>query len=171
MITIDSQIWIYYWDSNAKEHKCIVNWLNGKNKDGILFNKDIILSAIIPVEVGHHLFKLADINKELDKDSVEDLLLSLVSGEYCQIIEIDLLLIIEVIQKLKDYSVLGVGGRDALILATMERFQIQTIATHDRNILSLKKYRRIDPVFDPPLILEGGEEFDYQDFNRKVAQI
>ncbi len=52
MITIDSQIWIYYWDSNAKEHKNITNWLNGKNKNGILFNKDIILSAIIPVEVG-----------------------------------------------------------------------------------------------------------------------
>ncbi len=53
MITIDSQILIYYWDSSAKEHKNITNWLNGKNKDGILFNKDIILSAIIPVEVGN----------------------------------------------------------------------------------------------------------------------
>ncbi len=56
MITIDSQIWIYYWDINALEHENVEIWLNGKNNDGILFKEEIVLSAIIPIEVGHHLF-------------------------------------------------------------------------------------------------------------------
>ena len=55
MITIDSQIWIYYWDINAPEHDNIKTWLNGTEKDGTLFMEEIILSSIIPIEVAHHL--------------------------------------------------------------------------------------------------------------------
>ncbi|MHA1660937.1 MAG: hypothetical protein ACTSUT_17645, partial [Promethearchaeota archaeon] len=58
-----------------------------------------------------------------------------------------------------------------LILATMDELKVNTIATHDKNILTLKKYRRIDPVFDPPLILESGEDFNKQDFQEKINQI
>jgi len=41
MITIDSQIWIYYWDINAPEHNNVKFLLNGKKKDGILFKEAI----------------------------------------------------------------------------------------------------------------------------------
>jgi len=110
-------------------------------------------------------------NKELNKTQVEEILLSLISLENCQLIDIDQNLIIEVINILKKYRTIGIGGRDALIIATMERMEIQTIATHDKNILSFKKFRRIDPVFDPPLILEIGEVFDSLDFRQKIEQI
>ncbi len=171
MITIDSQIWIYYWDINAIEHQNIKNWLNGTEKDGILFKEQIILSSIIPIETGHHLYKAADLSKDLDKETIEDLLLSLISTENCQLIDIDAILLIDVIQKMKKYSPLGIGGRDTLILATMDRFKVSTIATHDKNILALKNYKRIDPVFDPPLILEIDEDFDNQDFQEKLKKI
>jgi len=171
MITIDSQIWIYYWDINAKEHKNIKAWLNGTNKDGILFKEDIILSAIIPIEIGHQLFKLTDINKDLDKVTVEDLILSLISNENCKIIDIDAILLVDVIQKMKIFSPMGIGGRDTLILATMNRLKVSTIATHDKNILTLKSYRRIDPVFKPPLILEIGEDFNNQNFQENLNHI
>ncbi|KKM77112.1 hypothetical protein LCGC14_1373360 [marine sediment metagenome] len=171
MISIDSQIWIYYWDINAKEHTNIKNWINGTNKDGILFKEKIILSAIIPIEIGHHLFKLTDISKELTKEKVEDLLLSLISSEPCQLIEIDAILLIDVIQKMKKFSPFGIGGRDTLILATMDKLKVNTIATHDKNILALTSYRRIDPVFDPPLILEIGDGLNNRDFQEKLKQI
>jgi len=171
MITIDSQIWIYYWDINALEHKNIKNWLNGKEKDGILFKEDIVLSAIIPIEVGHHLYKVADLSKDLDKETIEELILALISTENCQIIDIDSILLVDVVQKMKAYSLLGIGGRDTLILATMDRLKVSTIATHDKNILSLKKYRRIDPAFDPPLILEINEEFDENDYKLRLENI
>jgi predicted nucleic acid-binding protein len=163
MITIDSQIWIYYWDINALEHENVEIWLNGKNNDGILFKEEIVLSAIIPIEVGHHLFRLTEFKKKLEKDIVEDLILSLISSENCQLIEIDAILLVDAIQKLKKFSAMGIGGRDVLILATMDRLKVSTIATHDKNILALKEYRRIDPVFDPPLKLEIGEKFDEKD--------
>jgi len=173
MITIDSQIWIYYWDINAKEHKNIEDWLNGTKKDGILFKEEIILSAIIPIEIGHHLFKLTDINinNDLDKETVEDLILSLISIESCKIVDIDAILLVDVIQKMKTYSPMGIGGRDTLILATMDRLKVSTIATHDKNILALSSYRRIDPVFDPPLILEIDEDFNNQNFQEKLNHI
>lgn len=171
MITIDSQIWIYYWDINAFEHENIKKWLNGKDKDGILFKEDIILNAIIPIEVGHHLYKMANLSKDLGKETIEDLLFALILTENCQIIDIDAILLVDVIQKMKEYSSLRIGGRDTLILATMDRLKVSIIATHDKNILALKKYKRIDPVFDPPLILEIDEKFDNQDFQENLKNI
>ena len=171
MITIDSQIWIYYWDINAIEHDNIKNWMNGAENDGILFKEEIILNSIIPIEVGYQLYQKADLSKELDKETIEDLLLALISNESCQIIDIDAILLVDVIQKMKKYSPLGIGGRDTLILATMDRLKVSTIATHDKNILALKNYKRIDPVFEPPLILEIDEDFDNQDFQEKLKNI
>jgi hypothetical protein len=171
MITIDSQIWIYYWDINALEHDNIKAWLNGTRDDGILFKEEIVLNAIIPIEVAHHLYKIADLSKELDKETIEDLILSLISSENCQIIDIDAILLVNVINKMKDYSSLGIGGRDTLILATMDRLKVQTIITHDKNVLALNQYKRIDPVFNPPLILGIGEDFNFQDFQEKLKNI
>jgi hypothetical protein len=51
----------------------------------------------------------------------------------------------------------------------MERRQIQSIATHNKKLLSLKELYRIDPVFDPPLELEIGSEFDIEEFKQKVS--
>ena len=99
------------------------------------------------------------------------MLLSLISSEPCQLIEIDAILLIDVIQKMKKFSPFGIGGRDTLILATMDKLKVNTIATHDKNILALTSYRRIDPVFDPPLILEIGDGLNNRDFQEKLKQI
>ncbi len=40
-----------------------------------------------------------------------------------------------------------------------------------KNILSLKNYKRIDPVFDPPLIIEINEDFNNQNFQNKLKNI
>ncbi len=171
MLTIDSQIWIYYLDMNAKEHKNVVSWLNGKNDNGVLFKEKIVLSSIIPLEVAHNLFKSTITTKTLDKDRIEEMIFSLISLENCQLVDIDQLLILESIKKLKQYIAQGIGGRDALILTTMEQLNIQTIVTHDKNILSLKQIRRIDPVFSSPLVLEIGVELDSQDFKQRIQNL
>ncbi len=36
---------------------------------------------------------------------------------------------------------------------------------------TLKNYKRIDPVFEPPLIIEIDEDFDNQDFQEKLKNI
>ncbi len=171
LLTVDSQIWIYYLDRNAKEHQNVFNWMNGKAKDGVLFTEKLVISLIVLLEVAHNFFKMTITNKNLDKDQVEEMILSLISLDNCQVIEIDQLLVLDVIKNLKQYISRGIVARDTVILTTMERFQVQTIATHDKNILSLKSFRRIDPVFDPPLILEIGEEFDQKSFDHRIQEL
>lgn len=171
MLTIDAQIWIYYFDIKAKEHNNVVKWLIGDNEDGILFNEQILLSSIIPLEVAHNLFKLKIKNKDLDEEQVEEMLLSLISLENCHLIDVDQFLILQSIKILKKNVSLGIGGRDALILATMEHSNVKTIASHDKNILTLKRLKRIDPVFHPPLILEVGEDLNFPDFKDMVSNL
>jgi len=171
MITIDSQIWIYYWDSNALEHENVSKWMQGTERDGILYRDKIVLSSIIPIEMGHNLYRLAHLRKGLDKETIADLLLTFISTENYQIIDIDNIILVDVLQKMKDLIHLGIGGRDALILTTMDRLKVSTIATHDKNILKLIKYKRIDPVFKSPLILNVGDEFDEEVFGKKLKNL
>lgn len=121
--------------------------------------------------MGHQLYKIVELSEDLNKETIEDLLLTLISTPNCQIIDLDSILLVIVIQKMKKYSPLGIGGRDTVILATMDRLKVSTIATHDKNILALKNYKRIDPVFDPPLILEINEDFNNQNFQNKLKNI
>lgn len=171
MISIDSQIWIYYWYPKAKEHSTVKNWIEGSNKDGIIHRELVILSAIIPLEIGHNLYKIAKSSEILDVESVANILFSLISNENVKIIDFDSILLVNAIQKMKNYSILGIGGRDTLILATMDKFGLKTIATHDKNILALDEYKRIDPVFNPPLVLEEGERFNEIEFKTKLMEL
>ena len=166
MLTIDSQIWIYYFDGNAKESSNITKWFEGENHDGVLFTKQIIMSSIIPIEVAHNLFKVA----ELDKDQIEQIIISFISLDNCQLIEIDQMLILEALKILKTFAPIGIGGRDALILATMEKFQLKTIVTLDKNLLALTELKRIDPVFKPPMLLEPEEDFNYEKFKTMIRE-
>ncbi|MGV9141424.1 MAG: type II toxin-antitoxin system VapC family toxin [Promethearchaeota archaeon] len=171
MISIDSQIWIYYWYPKAKEHSTVKNWIEGSKNDGIIHKELVILSVIIPLEIGHNLYKIAKSSKILDVESVSNILFSLISNENVKIIDIDSILLVDALQKMKNYSILGIGGRDTLILATMDKFGLKTIATHDKNTLALDEYKRIDPVFNPPLIFEEGEKFDEILFKQRLKEL
>ncbi len=46
MLSIDSQILIYYFDPHSKEYANIVKWF-----EEILVSEEIFLSAIVPIEV------------------------------------------------------------------------------------------------------------------------
>ena len=87
----------------------------------------------------------------------------------CQILELDQFMMLKALDILKSLKDQGVGGRDSIILASMQLYDIQTIATHDKNLLSLTEYRRIDPVLDPPLLLEIGAEFDPEIFDTRTS--
>ncbi len=40
----------------------------------------------------------------------------------------------------------GIGGRDATILASMERYRIKELLTHDEAFKRIDKIREIDPL-------------------------
>ena len=167
MITIDSQIWVYYFDANAMENKNVSKWLAGEDDGGVLFTEDILLSMIIPLEVGHAMFR----TRSLKPDDAEQIMIAFLSINTCVFIDIDLVLVTNALSFLKSHASAGIGGRDALIAATMDEHHVTTIVTNDKNMLALKVYRRIDPVFDPPLIFEIGEEFDPDLFKRRINEL
>jgi len=166
LLAIDTQIWIYYYDPNTPEYDAIHKWL-----EPVLHTEDILLSAIIPVEIAHNLFTLRNSGINLDADRIEELLIELLSMEKCHFIDIDQDIVAYSIFLLKKLRNTGVGGRDAIIVASMERFGVNTIVTHDKNILALESYHRIDPVFDPPLELHVNDVFDSEDFKSKMNDL
>lgn len=167
LISIDSQIWIYYLDSNAIENSNVVKYLDGIDDDGVLFQEKILINTIIPLEVAHNFFR----NIEIDITKAYEIITSTFHLENMEISEITLTLMELALRIVAKNRIKGIGGRDALILATMEQEQINTLLTHDKNLLELLNLRRVDPVFNPPLILEIGENFDPNEFKRRIQSL
>ncbi|MFX1516684.1 MAG: type II toxin-antitoxin system VapC family toxin [Promethearchaeota archaeon] len=154
-ITIDSMIWIYNYDPFAPESKNVKSWLMGK--DGALQSyEQIILNTIIPIEVLHSIYK----KPSVDFTTAYNAALGIIALENVVLIDFDTRLLAESMTLLGDYRTYGIGGRDASILATMKDRNVVEIATHDKNILAIPEFYRIDPVFSPPLILDVDEPFN-----------
>ena len=157
-------IWIYLIDPNAKENTIVITYLEGSS--GILYAEEIGLNPIIPLEVAHNIFG----NQQLNTLEFYSLISRLFLSENITIFDINLETVNTALNILKNYRPQGIGGRDSFILATMHQHGIDTIVTHDKNILMLFELKRIDPVFDPPLILDIGEKFNYEGFKAKTSR-
>ena len=148
MITIDSQIWIYYFDPNAPENANATQWMETK-----LISEEIALSAIIPLEVAHNLYSIP----KFPLDQIERLIFRWITQKNIKILEISQKEMIYSLQLLKTYRSRGIGGRDCLILATMDPCNVDILVTHDKNLLKLDRFTRIDPVSNPPMVLKKVE--------------
>lgn len=149
-ITIDSQIWIYYFDPHADENENVSKWM-----DNALIQEEISLSVIIPMEVAHRLYRI----KKLSKSNLDRLLLKWITKENINIMSADNQILLISLELMKKYQDEGIGGRDCLILATMYANEIDTLITHDKNLLKIMNVKRIDPVESPPLVLHINQEF------------
>jgi predicted nucleic acid-binding protein len=125
------------------------------------------LSYIIPIEVAHNLYKIP----KIDKEYIERLLFKWITQDNIKIIHTDQLMLLDNLQLLKEFRMKGIGGRDCLILASMNQYKIKKIITHDKNILALNNYHRLDPVFDPPLDLPIGCELDLDIFKKRMKEL
>ena len=154
-ITIDSMIWIYEFDPHSPESQNVQKWMRGE--EGALNHyEDIILNTIIPLEVLHAMSKKMKTNYTLAYSAT----LAIMSLQNVTMVDFDSRLLVKSMELLGKYKKYGIGGRDASILATMTDQNVSLIATHDKNILSITDFQRIDPTFTPPLILKVGEPFD-----------
>jgi predicted nucleic acid-binding protein len=148
-------IWIYEFDPHSPESQNVKKWMRGE-KGALNHYDDIILSTIIPLEVLHAISKKLQTNYTLAYNAV----LAIVGLQNVNVIDFDSRLLLKSMEVLGKYRTFGIGGRDASILAAMDDQNVNRIATHDKNILSITDYQRIDPVFTPPLILKVGEPLD-----------
>ncbi len=164
---IDSQIWIYFVDPNSPENRNVSSYLEGDNEGGVLFKENIIINPVIPIEVAHTIFG----NPGLDIIISFETITSLFHFENIDIKEIDQETLRDGLNILGKYRLKGIGGRDSLLMATMQKFNVSAIVTNDKNLLSLTELRRIDPIFKPPLILEIGENFNVSQYKDLVKNL
>ena len=127
MLTIDSQIWIYYFDPNASENFNVQRWMNS-----ILPNEAIYLSTIIPVEVSHNLYAIPKVHK----DDIENLVLKWITQENINLVDIDQHNLLIALELIKTNRSRGIGGRDCLILASMITQDVETLVTNDKNFIT-----------------------------------
>lgn len=134
MLTIDSNMWAYYFDREAPEHPFVANKI-----EEALGSEKIVLNTVIIMEVAHFLIK--NLGPVTGKDKVETFL-----SYPFTILDLDYDLTQEAIDTLVTYSHLGIGGRDATILATMKRLNTKRIMTHDEAFKKVDWIEIIDPI-------------------------
>ena len=134
MLIIDSNIWAYYFDEDALEHDFVVD-----DVDNALRSGEIAINTVIIMEVAHFLIK--NLGPLIGRNK-----LSIFLSFPFQIIDLNYELTLKAIDLLAKYSHLGIGGRDATILATAKTIGINEIMTHDEAFKRIEWLKTIDPV-------------------------
>jgi predicted nucleic acid-binding protein len=133
-LIVDTNIWAYYFDRDAPEHRSVVVPL-----EKALRSDQIAINTIIIMELAHFLVKNlgpVDGGERLGVFLRFPLIIS----------EFDFRSALDSVEMLKRYSHLGVGGRDATVLALMSRSKIVRIMTHDEALKKVDWLEATDPV-------------------------
>jgi len=142
MIFVDAMIWVYNCDAEAPEYRNVNSWLEGKDGKGVIDSEEMLTNTVVVMEVIHNLRRRAQLPPEL----VYDYVLKMIVLKNLAAEPLDRNLLhagIHMFERCYEY---GIGGRDAAILATMLRRDVNTIATHDKNVLRMSHFHRIDPT-------------------------
>ncbi len=150
MIFVDAMIWIYNCDVMAPEHENVHSWLEGNDGNGIIDREEVLVNTIVVMEIVHNLRRIAKLPPQL----VYDYVLKMLALRNVTTAPFDRELLHASMHTSERYYKHGIGGRDAAILATMLRMNVDTIATHDKNILQITDFRRIDPTHHPPKVFD-----------------
>ena len=134
ILIIDTNIWAYYFDQDSPEHKLVVGPI-----EKALKSEQIAVNTIIIMELAHFLIKNLG---PVDGGEKLGLFLRfpLVISDFGYRNALD------AVEMLKRYSHLGVGGRDATLLALMSGAGIKMIMTHDEAIKKVDWLEAVDPV-------------------------
>ena len=139
MIAVDANIWCYYIDPTTPEHKAVSAFMD----DLILSGEEILTNTIIWMEVGHYLYKIS----RLPRATLFDILKKLMDLPTLIIVDVDVQLLYDSLSLLADLFKY-IGGRDATILAAMNRFNVRKLVSHDEGFKRLAKDGLIE-VIDP----------------------
>ncbi|MGV9103649.1 MAG: type II toxin-antitoxin system VapC family toxin [Promethearchaeia archaeon] len=134
MILVDSNIWAYYFDASLPEHNKVI-----KPLEAALEKNQVAINAIIVVETLHYLVKRLGSLEGKRKGRV-------FLGYGMPLYEIDEEIVTLTLMKLSEFTHLGIGGRDATILATMSVEGIHNLMTHDQAFKRIPEIDVIDPI-------------------------
>lgn len=143
MICIDSNVWIYYLDATTPKHE----YVRGPVREA-LSERTIFMNAVVPLEVTHHLTK----RRRGGEPFVERFL----GLETVAIEPLDVSMVQRAHELLNEYPHVGIGGRDASLVAAMERREVSDLWTHDTGLKRLDTQVDWLSVTDP--VEQGSEE-------------
>ncbi|MGQ9720480.1 MAG: type II toxin-antitoxin system VapC family toxin [Candidatus Jordarchaeum sp.] len=133
MIYVDANYWIYWFDQRLPEHKYVLKPMREAFREGI------ILNVFTLIEVAHYLRNLTE-KEFFDKlDKIQSL-------TSLKLVDLETELLKVSLEQLIRHARVGIGGRDSIILATMQTLGVKRIATHDRFFTKIKGLEVIDTI-------------------------
>ena len=134
MILIDSNIWAYYFDATLPEHNEVIRPVETAMK-----KNQAAVNATIVIETLHYLVKRIGPLEGAKKGRVFLSFGMPLYGLDEEGVEMTL-------TKLSEFTHLGIGGRDASILATMTIEEIGSLMTHDQAFKRVPEINVMDPI-------------------------
>ncbi|PXF53917.1 MAG: hypothetical protein C4B56_00500 [Candidatus Methanophagaceae archaeon] len=154
MIMIDSNMWIYYFDESLEEHKYVKEPI----RRIIMGEEGILANTIVIQEVAHYLVRHEPENEFWEDINYISRLRSL------ELLDFDYDMMQKALKLLSKYWNYGIGGRDAVLLATMVMNGVNEIMTHDgafkklrSKIEEIENFDVIDPVPEKNESVNRGE--------------
>lgn len=132
LIFVDSNIWCYYFDRSAQEHIIVSEKLEQ------VLEGSVAINTVVEMEVAHYLIK----NLGSEGKRKMDVFLSFPM----EVVDFDQYQAKRSIELLARHSQTGIGGRDATILASMEKLEIKKLMTHDRAFKRIDFIEIVDPI-------------------------
>lgn len=133
MIYVDANYWIYWFDQRLPEHKYVLKTMREALFEGV------VLNLVTIVEVAHYL-------RYLDKKDFLDKLNRMQSLTSLKLVNLDTELLNLALKQLVKHAKVGIGGRDSVILATMQALKVKRILTHDKVFTKIKGLEVIDTI-------------------------
>lgn len=132
-VYVDSNYWIYWMDRRHPEAEFVTPTMRAAVKESIILN---VTSFI---EVAHYFRTLGEPEFSSRMDELRNL-------RTLTLVELDLTTADQALRFLAQYAKVGIGGRDAVILATMKLHGVKRILTHDRDFRKVKEIRVVDSI-------------------------
>lgn len=121
MYCLDANIWIYYFDDGLAEHETVLEPVTQLLADEMLFT-----TTVLQMEVVHYMSKQLP-----DSEVAADRFLSLADVTVAALVPADVTTANEL---LAEHAQTGIGGRDATVVAAMDRYDVTRLWTHDEGL-------------------------------------
>ena len=119
MTYVDSNYWIYWLDSRLPEHKR-ASALMREVVEG-----EVLMSYVTLIEIGHYL-------RLLPKAEFSEKMGMILNLSTLKFVDLNDAIARRAMDLLPRFSGKGLGGRDCVIIATMETRGLKDILTHDK---------------------------------------
>lgn len=132
-ITIDSNIWVYYMNRGSPEHARVARAVRS------VLGKPLLLTTVLQMEVAHVLVRQRGMAGGLDR-------MAALMAHPFEVDPLDEGAVAGALEQLRRHGHLGIGGRDATVLASMARRGSTELWTHDAAFKRVPGIKVKDPA-------------------------